>query len=246
MNWRFSGRMVTDTIRHRMKKLAKSVLGALGYEVRRKHTAGFHASYVAQLCRPATVIDVGVGYGTYALYEAFPRARFVLIEPLRDYASAIGKISEKYDCRVFYKAVSDTPGTQEIIVDTGHLTKSSLIERAPLTQTGNRLEKRMIEVTTLDLIFAETGSLAEPVLLKIDTEGYELKALQGAHALLRATEIVIAEVSVAKRFEETYEFEDIIRFMDESGFYLLTFLSICHRRGELRPRFADVVFKKRQ
>ena len=73
-----------------------------------------------------------------------------------------------------------------------------------------------------------------------------MKALQGSQALLRVTEIVIAEVSIAKRFEESYEFEDIVLFMKENGFYLLTFLNIVHRSGELRPRFADIVFKKRR
>ena len=88
--------------------------------------------------------------------------------------------------------------------------------------------------------------MQEPILLKIDTEGHELKVLRGAQSVLRATEVVIAEVSMAKRFEEGYEFEDIILFMKESGFYLLTFLDITHPSGGLRPRFADVVYKRRR
>jgi len=56
---------------------------------------------------------------------------------------------------------------------------------------------------------------------------------------------VIIEVSIAKRFDEGYEFEDIISFMKESGFFLFSFLKLTHRMGELRPRFADIVFKQR-
>ena len=38
--------------------------------------------------------------------------------------------------------------------------------------------------------------------------------------------MVIAEVSIAKRFEDSYEFEDLIMFMKENGFYLFTFVSL--------------------
>jgi len=228
-----------------MKKLAEIVLAKLGYEIRKKSIVGFNPSFLSQICSPNTVIDVGVGYGTYPLYEAFPKARFVLVEPLRDYEAAITEIQKQYDCEVYYNAVADVPGKQEFTVDTQDLQKSSFADRTSLTKTGNQLEKRSIEVTTLDSIYSQTPSMKEPILIKIDTEGHELKALQGARSLLNATDIVIAEVSIAKRFEESYEFEDLILFMKENGFYLLTILTLSHPRGELRPRFADIVFKRR-
>jgi hypothetical protein len=63
-------------------------------------------------------------------------------------------------------------------------------------------------------------------------------------SLLRATGAVIAEVSIAERFEGGYEFEDLVRFMSAHGFRLSSFLSVTHQRGELRPRFADVLFTR--
>ncbi len=235
-----------------MKNFARETLNRLGFKAagtrRKPHKdvlEGFSAPYLARLSQPATVIDVGVGYGTYPLYEAFPKARFILVEPLRDYEGAISRIAGQYDCTVVYKAAGDAPGSLEISVDTENLQKSSFADRTPLTNKGHRLEKRMIEVATLDAIVAALPDLREPILLKIDTEGHELKALQGAHALLRRTDTVIVEASIARRFEGGYEFEDIVEFMKHSGFYLLTFLSINHHRGELRPRYADVVFKRR-
>lgn len=233
-----------------VKQLVKAILGKLGYTIHRKPSTnvfvGFHPSYLAQICQPQTVIDVGVGYGTYALYEAFPNAKFVLVEPLRDYEGAIEEVAKKHDCTVFYKAVSDKQGVQEIIVDTKDFQRSSFSERTSLTTTGSPLEKRVVEVTTLDSIFRETPAMKRPILLKLDTEGHELKALQGARSLIQATEVVIAEVSIAKRFEEGYEFEDLILFMRENGFYLVTFLNITHPGGELRPRYADIVFKRQE
>jgi len=155
-----------------MKRVIKTILGSLGYEINK---ARFHPSYLAQICQPKTVFDVGVGNGTYALYEAFPKAKFVLVEPHRDYENAIEIIAKKYDCDIFYNAVSNTPGTPELKVDTIDPLKSTLEKRAPLTVSGNPLEKRVIEVTTLDRIIGEIPDLQKPILLKIDTEGHELK-----------------------------------------------------------------------
>lgn len=226
-----------------VKRLIQKTLARLGYEIRPQPDV---LSCLSQICHPKTVFDVGVGYGTYPLYEAFPEARFILVEPLRNFENSIKRITAKYNCEIFYKAVSNVEGAGQINLDTYDLEKSSFDERTPLTRTGNRLEKREVVVTTLDKIFEECAEVQRPILLKIDTEGHELKILQGSPSLLRATDTVIMEVSIARRFEDSYEFEDLVLFMKENEFSLLTFLDITHARGELRPRFADVVFKRRE
>jgi FkbM family methyltransferase len=226
-----------------VKRLIQKTLNRLGYEIREQHDV---LSCLSQVCNPQTVFDVGVGYGTYPLYEAFPEARFILVEPLRNFENTINRITARYNCEVFYKAVSNAEGTGQINIDTNDLEKSSFDDRTPLTSTGNRLEKQQVEVTTLDMIFEECADLKKPILLKIDTEGHELKVLQGSRSLLRVTDTVIMEVSIAKRFEDSYEFEDLLLFMKENGFSLFTFLDIIHARGELQPRFADIVFKRRE
>lgn len=226
-----------------VKRLIQKTLNRLGYEIRPQPAV---LSSLSGICDPKTVFDIGVGYGTYPLYEAFPNARFILVEPLGHFKSSIDKITARYDCAVIHKAVSNVEGTAQINIDTRNLEKSSFDDRTPLTSTGNRLEKQEVEVTTLDAILEECSDVKQPILLKIDTEGHELKVLQGASSLLRITDTVILEVSIAKRFEDGYEFEDLVVFMRDNGFSLLTFLDIIHARGELRPRFADIVFKRRE
>ena len=235
-----------------IKRVAKGLLEKLGYEIHRKTDAdsnsfaGFTPSYLARICQPQTVFDVGIGYGTFPLYEAFPNAKFVLVEPLRHYEDTMEEIARKYDCDIFYKAVSDREGLLALTIDTKELERSSFATRTSLTKTENKLEEQEVEVTTLDKISGQYPDLKRPILIKIDTEGHELKVLRGATSLLQMTEVVIAEVSIAKRFEDSYQFEDLVYFMKEHGFYLLSFLDITHPPGELRPRFADIVFKRQE
>ncbi|NKB66700.1 MAG: FkbM family methyltransferase [Candidatus Latescibacteria bacterium] len=227
-----------------IRKLAQGFLNGLGYELRRTQTAGFKASYLAKICQPKTVIDVGVAHGTYPLYEAYPEARFILVEPLIDYSESIATIANRYNCEIHYKAVGERVCELEINVDSGRLTRSSLMDRSALSTTGNTLEKRVIEVTTLDTIYAESSAMEGPIVLKIDTEGYELPALLGARSLLGAVDFVIAEVSIAQRFENGYQFEDFIAYMRENGFQVFSLLKVSHRRDEAQTRHADIVFKR--
>lgn len=230
--------------------IKKLIIDLFGYEIRKKpeteELRGFQPAHLAKLCQPKTVIDVGVGYGTYPLYEAFPHARFILVEPLMDYESVIGEISKRYDCKVYYKAVGKAEGVLEFTVDTHDLEKSSFQDRTALTTTGHALERRRVDVTTLDAILRDNPGMETPILLKLDTEGHELDVLHGATELLRRAETVIAEVSLARRFENSYEFEDLLAFMKQHGYRMFDILTVAHAHDELQPRFMDVVFKRAQ
>ncbi|MCY3763204.1 MAG: FkbM family methyltransferase [Gemmatimonadetes bacterium] len=205
---------------------------------------GFRAPYLARICRPATVFDVGVGRGTDELYRAFPEARVLLIEPLAEYRQALERISRKYDCRIIDKAVGSRCGQAEIAVDTGDPHKSSFGRRTGPGAPGGSLASRTVEMTTLDRILREHPDLEPPFLLKIDTEGHELEVVEGADELLRRTEVVIAEVSVAERFEEGYRFEEFVAAMGARGFRVFDFLRVRYLKKAPGTRFADIVFKK--
>ena len=205
---------------------------------------GFRASYLARICSPGTVFDVGVGRGTGELYRAFPKARMLLIEPLAEHRQALERVSGKYDCRIIDKAVGNRCGQAEIAVDTGDPHKSSFGRRTGRGATCGSLSARTVEMTTLDQILRENPDLDPPFLLKIDTEGHELEVVEGADELLQRTEVVIAEVSVAERFENGYRFEEFVASMSAHGFRVFDFLRVRYVKRAPGTRFADIVFKK--
>ena len=232
-----------------LKKIVKSALRKAGYQITRVGAGRafnlYNPDYLSKICDPKTVIDVGVGYGTEALYKAFPSAYFVLIEPIEEYRDSINKILSEYSGVVHYKAVGRESGTVELDVDLDNPLLTSRLRRTNLTaQEAHRVEKRKVEMITLDGLFPSLGDLKRPLLLKIDTEGNELDVLKGAEKLLGSTDFVIAEASISKRFEGSYEFKELMAYMSDRGFELFSILYILHPEKEERPRYADIVFSR--
>ena len=231
-------------------KAVNNLLNRFGYSlVNNKSRRGFNqynAEYLSQICRPKTIIDVGVSFGTPELYRAFPSAYLILIEPVHEYRSYIDKILENHQGEVHYAAVGDQVGEISINVNKANLHLSSTFDRSPTTRREDHvIETRKVSLTTIDAIFSEKDLLDGPILMKIDTEGGELNVLKGARSALEKIDFVITEVSISTRFEGSYSFEELCWYMREMGFYLYTFLSVAQKPDGLRPRFADLVFARK-
>lgn len=227
-----------------IKRFIEYLISKTPYTLTKEGSIGFNAPYLSKICKPKTVFDVGVGYGTPELYKAYPDAHFILVEPLQQYRASIDAISNQYRCDVYYKAVGEYEGELQFNIDPQNLQKSSFQNRTNLTKSSNAMATETIEVTTLDHILIQNSNISHPALLKIDTEGHELSALKGATKLLKVVDTVIVEVSIAKRFSDGYEFEDLILFMKNNGFHLYSFLSMPSSSRELRQRYTDIVFKR--
>jgi FkbM family methyltransferase len=192
---------------------------------------------------PATVIDVGVARGTPNLYTAFADAHLVLVEPLREFEEDLRRICKRRGGEYVLAAVGGEAGRAELYVDPRMLYASSLLvdERRPPAEQA-ALERREVEVTTLDALRAERGWKG-PFGLKIDAEGYEHRVIEGATALLRETEFVIAEVSVARPLTGAISFADFIALMAAHGFGVHDVLDGM-KRGNGAVDFVDVFFRR--
>ena len=190
---------------------------------------------------PRTVVDVGAGRGTPRLYRAFPEAYHFLVEPLTEYESDLRKALEPYRGEYIFTAVGAT-NTRAFINVEPRPMMSSFLARTDRTSSGKQVEKREVAVKTLDTLMDEYG-FEPPFGLKIDTEGFEDQVIRGATNFLRRTEFVIAEVSVAERFVESYTFAEFTELMDENDFFLWDVLGVSGVRFPLTC--LDVAFVRR-
>ena len=162
---------------------------------------------------PATVVDVGVGNGTFVLYEHFPRAHHLLIEPLEEFRPVLEEIARRYDADHVLAAAGDRPGTAQINVHSYLEGSSMLVEKGH----HDDVVRRSVPVVTLDDV-CRSRNLVGPYLLKVDVQGGELQVLAGAGGVLVQTELVILEVSLFQFVEEGPQFADVVAYMKDRGF----------------------------
>ena len=195
---------------------------------------------------PRTLVDVGVAYGSpyphsHSLYDAYPDACLVLIEPLVEFETPIHDILKHRKGIHLATAVGNDCGSEVISIDSEWLERSAIPCRTSLEAGEKTYTTRIVPVTTLDWLLAE-HQFQPPFGLKIDVEGWEDRVINGAGKFLEQTEFVIAEVSVAQRFNEGYAFAGFIALMETFGFSACDFLDI-GRAEDATVTFIDVLFK---
>jgi FkbM family methyltransferase len=172
---------------------------------------------------PATLIDVGVARGTPDLYEAFPDAYLVLVEPLAEFEQSMQELVQSRPGEYILTAAGAGEDTRTIRIDSERPFLSSLNTLTRRRRQAPQPVERAVPVASLDALWRER-SWKPPFGLKIDTEGFEHEVARGASEVLQQTEFVIAEVSVARRFQETPSFASFVSLMAESGFRLYDIL----------------------
>lgn len=166
--------------------------------------------------QPRTVIDVGVAYGTPGLYRAFPNASYLLLEPLPDYRRALEAI------------LSRVRGTY-VLAAAGRVREVATINIAPNASSSSLYmprdaqidEARQLEIPVVRIADeCRRLRLAGPYLIKLDIQGAELDALEGAADILPETEIIIVESSLFRFYVEAPTVSDVVQWMAHKHFAL--------------------------
>lgn len=189
-----------------------------------KHSAAYLAGLGFDV---ATVFDIGVAGGTQVLYDAFPDAKFALLEPIAEYE---GMLRRRWGDRLDFDFHACAVGAEEgsLTLSIPKIGDKVMGTRATLADFGeagaqhfSEIDSRLVPVRRLDDVAA---GYAGPFGLKIDTEGFEVEVLKGAGAFLKNCAFVMAEVSVRRRYENGYRFSDFTAAMAAHGFEIHDFL----------------------
>jgi FkbM family methyltransferase len=227
--------------------LLKQWARRLGYDVRKlrggdalRSRIGESYALMARLgLRPATVIDVGVANGTPELYEAFPQAHFLLVEPLREFEPQLHSILARYRGSYVLAAAGAAAGEAVFNVHPAYLDGSSLYrETAGAAADGY---ERSIPLVRLDDLIGERA-LAGPFLIKVDVQGAELEVLRGAEQTLQQAAAVVLEVSLFQFMRGAPELHTVLAFMHERGFVAYDIILGWNRPLDQALGQVDIVF----
>lgn len=169
-----------------------------------------------------TIIDGGANVGQFAraMTTVFPDAVIHSFEPSPETVQALRQnLRGLPQVTIHQKALGDEEGEVTFYCNSDSQTSSvlPLNERTGFHKGPQTLSSIQVPMAILQEVIG-SPEIEQPILLKLDLQGYELAALKGAGDALRQCSHVLIE-SV---FEEAYEgeplFNDILGYMYSMGF----------------------------
>lgn len=214
------------TLLHNLRKTARK----FGIEVHRyniAHSLDARLLALIQHHSVETVVDVGAndgGYGDF-LRQGGYTGRILSFEPLKAAHTALLARAEADQAWAIAErcALGDAPGTLDIHV-AGNSTSSSLlpmlqshVDAAPHSASVATEPVPVYRLDDFDHSYLRSG---KKILLKIDTQGYELPVLRGATNTLVNCIGVQIEMSIVPLYAGQALYRELIDFLDVAGFDL--------------------------
>jgi len=201
---------------------------------------------LAGLPAPGTILDVGANQSQMSrllLLMASPGAQVLSFEPI----PSLTPIGQR-----FFQALSDTDGTADFYIPGKTDDELGSLHADFADQSGQGSRKIQVQIARLDTLVS-TGvvpwkDLKRPIMLKLDTEGNELRVLKGFGEYLREVDYVLTEVENNDERGRHYDLMDMCQRMKEAGFNRSRLTYACFD-GAAVPSYFDLLFwreKERQ
>ncbi|MGB3401840.1 MAG: FkbM family methyltransferase [Microcoleaceae cyanobacterium] len=192
---------------------------------------------------PDFVIDIGASTGiwSYTVNKLFPKARFILIDPLmsrHDQSSRKYYIDPNQNFEVVEAAVSDAVGSTSFQISPDFYGSSLLTPN-----DGRDYETVPVKVITLDSLKAEKN-ISGTGILKIDVQCAEHLVLAGGSHFLNQVDVIVIELSLVRFEERAKILLEMMQLLNDLGF------SYYDDAGDWRSPFdgtllqKDVIFAK--
>lgn len=217
-----------------LRNWARNSLLKLGWDLRRTRPhrdvvrEDWHQRELAkwrllQTYQPAVVLDIGANTGQFAalVRELLPTTRIISFEPLRECYEALRQQSAALaPHEVLPFALGEADGAATIqhneFSPSSSLLPIGVLHTEELPHTATMVTEE-IQLRRLDGL-AESLALSDPLVIKIDVQGYTLPVLRGGQRTIRRARAVIAEVSVRPLYQGEATFDEVYALMKTWGF----------------------------
>jgi FkbM family methyltransferase len=178
-----------------------------------------------------TIIDGGANAGQFAraALMTYPDATLVAFEPLPDIANTLAKnLSDLGRATVVVSALGRESGTLTFHRNAYSLSSSAL----PLHDNHKAAFPKAIESETVEVPVGRIDDLLEPFtleapsLLKLDLQGFEIPALDGAPDTLAMVDYVLVETAFKPLYQGEALFPELHAYLKDRGFRFLRPLDV--------------------
>lgn len=173
-----------------------------------------------------TIIDVGANIGQYGGYMRSLgfKGRIISFEPMKSAFDKLESYSRKDPLwEVHNCSLGERDGKATINISENSVSSSLLNNLPVLTENAPQakfITTEEIEIKKLDSVFEGLNLTGKNIYLKIDTQGYEDKVLQGAENTLKHITGLQIEMSLIPSYEGSSDFKTLSATLESSGFKL--------------------------
>jgi FkbM family methyltransferase len=203
---------------------------------------------VIRLCEANSLLDVGANKGQFSIaFRRFrPNASIIAFEPLPEVADVYDTVFRRDEhARLQRVALADREGSAQFHV--ADRTDSSSLLRPGKGQErafGVRSD-RMIDVPVDRLDErVDIGSLARPILMKVDVQGGELDVFRGCKTL-EDVDFVYVELSFVELYDGQPLFREVMDYLVNRNFVVAGIFNQV-ATAQFGPTQVDVLFKRGQ
>jgi FkbM family methyltransferase len=190
---------------------------------------------------PNTIIDVGAYVGEWSLMAAsiFPSAQVLMIDANPENELHLTSAQQRIGPRS-HSWIALLGPTEAKEVSFYQLGAGSSVLRELTTFRRHQVRLPMV---TLDGLL-DAREVSDPVLLKLDVQGFELETLRGGERVLERAEVVILETTLIPYNEDAPLLFEVTTFMQERGFAVYDFCGQFRRETDFSMFQTDVAFVK--
>lgn len=209
-------------------RMIRKLIRALGYEViksKRSPTFESHLQTLFNRNHFDLVIDVGANKGQFGLMlrQLGYRGEIMSFEPVSSTFNGL-KDTAKLDPKwhVFNLALGESKEQKKINVfassDFSSLLKPSTFGVKTFEQLG-ALTEELINIDSLDnFMLAYAAANYRRIMLKMDTQGFDLAVFRGAKNSLSAVHSVVSEISLAPIYDGMPDYHAALAEYESAGF----------------------------
>lgn len=235
-------------MKSQLKKIVRQSVRKFGFDIIKLGEMPLLKDRVANLAKLGfqsnVIVDGGAHMGkwTATVSEFFPSSKFILVEPNPTVYSKVGEtLPGNIEYTLVKAALGAEKGKLELNVwddvDT-NLVGSSL--RGHIR--GEAAVKVPCDVVPLDDLISVYKEV--PNFVKLDLQGYELPALEGAKEMLKHTELMIIEFGLLDAYVDRTTVRDLVNLMHDNEYSLYDVIDFHYRPYDKALTGGDFIFVK--
>jgi len=173
-----------------------------------------------------TIIDIGASNGGFAQKARnwFPKAQIYSFEPINASFEVLQtKFRNDTNFKALNYACSNNKGQSSFYLSSNSGSSSLLdmnIKHKEAYPKSSEIKEIKVDIDLLDnLLISE--KLSSGILLKLDVQGGELLALEGAYNILQKTKLIFIEISFCQLYNDQPLVNEVIDYLFKRQFKLI-------------------------